>query len=155
MVTISRSRPSVSRVEPIFPEPASRWCIASRCARGLCPNCAGDSLIASSKSQTRRPVCRACGLRWAGDETDALGALVFVALTSLGGFAMPFIVLGRLADVRWGALLLLAALGAGSLAFVLRRSARSGWLLIYYVLHAERLPANWRQRLDLDFPLVD
>lgn len=68
---------------------------------------------------------------------------------------MPFIVLGRLADVRWGALLLLAALGAGSLAFVLRRSARSGWLLIYYVLHAERLPANWRQRLDLDFPLVD
>jgi uncharacterized protein (DUF983 family) len=117
-------------------------------ARGLtnrCPNCGGRSLFEPGRPFTLAGVCGAgCGLKLERDEGSFLGAMSLNYGVTVCGFLVPVLIAYL---VGWFSGTTAAVLaGAGSVLFpiLFYRSSRSWWLMNYYLVLPQHLPANQR-----------
>lgn len=117
-------------------------------ARGLsnrCPNCGARSLFEPGRPFTLLPRCGGCGLRLERDEGSFLGAMSLNYGVTLCLFLVP-VLLAYLAGWLGGAAAsVLAGLGAIGFPILFYRSSRSWWLMNYYLVLPQHLPANQRQ----------
>lgn len=127
------NKPKVTRVEIV--------------ARGLtnrCPNCGARSLFESGSPFTLRAACGECGLKLERDEGSFLGAMSLNYGVTICLFLVP-VLLAYLAG--WiGGLAAAVTAGAGAVGFpiLFYRSSRSWWLMNYYLVLPQHLPANQR-----------
>jgi ribosomal protein S27AE len=132
-------KPKVTRVEIV--------------ARGLtnrCPNCGARSLFESGQPFTLRAACGNCGLKLERDEGSFLGAMSLNYGVTICLFLVP-VLLAYLAGWIGGRTAALMA-GVGAIAFpiLFYRSSRSWWLMNYYLVLPQHLPANQRAVADLE-----
>jgi uncharacterized protein (DUF983 family) len=113
--------------------------------RGLtnrCPNCGGATLFRAGTWFEVNKQCPACGLRFERDEGFFLGSMSLNYGVTLVGFLTPVMLLAYKGVI--GTTLAIVLAGIGSLGFPLLfyRSSRSWWLMQYYALFPQHLPAN-------------
>jgi len=116
--------------------------------RGLthrCPNCGSRTLFVSGSAFTLSGECRECGLKFERDEGSFLGAMSLNYGVTVCGFLVP-VLLAFWAGWISGTVAAVLA-GAGSILFpiVFYRSSRSWWLMNYYLVLPQHLPANQRE----------
>ncbi len=120
-------------------------------ARGLshrCPNCGSRSLFVPGAPFRMAPACRECGLKFERDEGSFLGAVSLNYGVTVCGFLVPVLLAylaGWIGGVTAGVLA-----GAGAILFpvLFYRSSRSWWLMNYYLVVPQHLPANQRALAD-------
>ncbi len=116
-------------------------------ARGLthrCPNCGAKSLFTPGKPFTLQAGCPGCGLKFERDEGSFLGAMSLNYGVTIIGFLVPVLVC-YLAGVLSGLTAsVLAGVGAVGFPILFYRSSRSWWLMNYYLVVPQHLPANQR-----------
>ncbi|HRE83639.1 MAG TPA: DUF983 domain-containing protein [Opitutaceae bacterium] len=113
--------------------------------RGLtlrCPNCGGDGLFQKGKWFRLNRECPHCGLRLERDEGGFLGAMslnygftLIVYLLPVLGLYLGEVISGRTAAIA-------AGVGAVVFPMVFYRWSRSLWLMNYYLVFPQHLPAN-------------
>ncbi len=113
------------------------------CVRGLlhrCPNCGAATLFGRWLRMNER--CRQCGLKFEREDGFFLGALVFdytfIAVFTL--FPVLILIFTQVIDMRAG--LIIAAVCAVVGAFLFHPTSKSLWLMTYYVVVIDDLPAN-------------
>lgn len=116
-------------------------------ARGLthrCPNCGARSLFAPGRPFTLNMECEPCGLRLERDEGGFLGAMSLNYGMTICLFLLPVLgaYLAGWCSGRTAAVL--AGLGAVAFPILFYRSSRSWWLMNYYLVLPQHLPANQR-----------
>ena len=94
------------------------------------------------------PACRECGLKFERDEGSFLGAVSLNYGVTVCGFLVPVLLAylaGWIGGVTAGVLA-----GAGAILFpiLFYRSSRSWWLMNYYLVVPQHLPANQRALAD-------
>lgn len=117
-------------------------------ARGLthrCPNCGAGSLFEPGRRFALRGECAGCGLKFERDEGSFLGAMSLNYGTTVVLFLLP-VLLFYLGGVISGLVAsVLAAVGAVGFPILFYRSSRSWWLMNYYLVVPQHLPANQRE----------
>ena len=117
-------------------------------ARGLtnrCPNCGGHSLFKAGKLFEINSACPDCGLKIEKDEGFFLGSMSLNYGFTLVAVLVPIALLwyyGVLGGSLAGGL---AVAGAVLVPIAFYRSSRSWWLMNYYLVLPQHLPANRRQ----------
>ncbi len=114
-------------------------------ARGLtnrCPNCGQRTLFKEGKLFEVNRSCTQCGLLIERDEGGFLGALALNYGVTLVGFLTPLMLLAYFKVIGFSFAIIAA--GVGSLLFpaLFYRSSRSWWLMNYYLVLPQHLPAN-------------
>ena len=123
-------------------------------ARGIsirCPNCGGKTLFKPGKLFEVNAACPNCGLVIERDEGSFLGAVALNFGTTVVVFLVPVLLLylGGVFSGRTAAII--AGLGAIGFPILFYRSSRSFWLMNYYFVLPQHLPANKvGQRADED-----
>lgn len=126
-------KPRVTRVQ-----------IAARGLANRCPNCGAPSLFEPGRPFTLREQCGGCGLKLERDEGSFLGAMSLNYGVTLCLFLVP-VLLAYLAGWIGGfAASLTAGFGAVFFPVLFYRSSRSWWLMNYYLVLPQHLPANQR-----------
>jgi len=113
--------------------------------RGLtnrCPNCGGRTIFKAGTLFQVNPACPACGLVIERDEGFFLGSLSLNYGVTVVGYLVPVFLLAYNGAVGTNAALVLAGAGALLLPALLYRSSRSWWLMNYYFVMPNHLPAN-------------
>lgn len=117
-------------------------------ARGLanrCPNCGARALFEPSHPFTLRGECGGCGLKLERDEGSFLGAMSLNYGVTICLFLVP-VLLAYLAGWLGGvAAAIIAGTGAICFPILFYRSSRSWWLMNYYLVLPQHLPANQRK----------
>lgn len=114
-------------------------------ARGLthrCPNCGGRTLFRAGTLFQVNAACPACGLPIERDEGFFLGSMSLNYGFTVVCFLVPVLLLyirHRLGGVAAG---VLAGAGALLVPALFYRSSRSWWLMNYYLVLPQHLPAN-------------
>ncbi len=123
----------------------TRLQIAARGLANRCPNCGGRALFVPGRPFTLRPVCGECGLVLERDEGGFLGAMSLNYGVTVCLILLP-ILLAYLFGWIGGATAAVAA-GVGAVLFpvLFYRSSRSWWLMNYYLVLPQHLPANQRR----------
>lgn len=114
-------------------------------ARGIsnrCPNCGGKTLFQPGKLFQVNPACPNCGLVIERDEGSFLGAVALNFGTTVVVFLVPVLLLylGGVFSGRTAAIV--AGVGAVGFPILFYRSSRSFWLMNYYFVLPQHLPAN-------------
>jgi DNA-directed RNA polymerase subunit RPC12/RpoP len=114
-------------------------------ARGItnrCPNCGGKTLFKPGKLFEVNPTCPNCGLKIERDEGSFLGAIALNFGTTVVVFLVPVLLL-YLGGVFSGLTAsIVAGVGAFGFPILFYRSSRSFWLMNYYFVLPQHLPAN-------------
>jgi len=113
-------------------------------ARGLsncCPNC-GNHTLFPPRSLRINPRCPACGLDLDRGEGFFLGPWCINYTIVVFGIVLPAIVLANSARLPWNAAFVVAAIGCLLVPALLYRVSWSWWLMLYFYVSPERLPAN-------------
>lgn len=114
-------------------------------ARGLtnrCPNCGGRTLFKAGTLFEVNKACPQCGLKIERDEGFFLGSLSLNYAVTLVAYLLPVMLLAYF-DVIGGTLaMVLAGVGAILVPALFYRSSRSWWLMNYYLVLPQHLPAN-------------
>jgi uncharacterized protein (DUF983 family) len=119
--------------------------IAARGLANRCPNCGAASLFEPGHPFTLREQCGGCGLKLERDEGSFLGAMSLNYGVTICLFLVP-VLLAYLAGWLGGlAASLLAGIGAVLVPVFIYRSSRSWWLMNYYLVLPNHLPANRRR----------
>jgi uncharacterized protein (DUF983 family) len=114
-------------------------------ARGLtnrCPNCGGRTLFKAGTLFVVNPTCPRCGLRIERDEGFFLGSLSLNYGVTLVGFLTPVMLLAYHEVIGTTTAIVLAGVGAILVPALFYRSSRSWWLMCYYFVLPQHLPAN-------------
>ena len=114
-------------------------------ARGLsnrCPNCGGRTLFKEGTLFQVNAACPRCGLTIERDEGFFLGSLSLNYGVTVVCFLVPVFLLAYKGAISSTAAMILAAAGALLLPALLYRSSRSWWLMNYYLVMPQHLPAN-------------
>ncbi len=117
-------------------------------ARGLsnrCPNCGGRTLFEEGTWFRAKRRCDACGLPIERDEGAFLGAVALNYGVTVVLFLVPVLLLHLAGVIPGVAAAWVAGIGAIVVPILLYRSARSWWLMNYYVLFPHHLPVNQRE----------
>ncbi len=114
-------------------------------ARGLtnrCPNCGGHTLFKAGTFFQTNKECPQCGFKIERDEGFFLGSMSLNFGVTLVGFLTPVMLLAYYNMI--GTTLAIVLAGAGSFGFpaLFYRSSRRWWLMNYYFLLPQHLPAN-------------
>lgn len=119
----------------------TRWQIIQRGLQCRCPNCGNRSLFPpkSLRIRERCPVCETLFYRGPG---FFLGPLVINYTIAVFVFVLPAIVAGVRGAIPWVVALVLAGLGCVVIPALLYRYTWSWWLMGYFYLMPEFLPAN-------------
>ncbi len=130
-------KPKVTRVQ-----------IVGRGLGNRCPNCGARSLFEPGRPFTLRADCGNCGLRLEREEGSFLGAMSLNYGVTICLFLVPVLLayLGRWIG-GWTAAVV-AGFGAVLFPILFYRSSRSWWLMNYYLVLPQHLPANQRAVAD-------
>lgn len=113
--------------------------------RGLrihCPNCGSPGLFKEGKWFTLNRSCTRCGLRFERDEGGFLGAISLNYGFTVVCFLVPVLVLYLKGILSGLAASLIAGVGAIVVPMLFYRHSRSLWLMNYYLVLPQHLPAN-------------
>lgn len=113
--------------------------------RGLtncCPNCGGRTLFNRQTHFELNVECSICGFRFERDDGFFFGATWLCSGATILCFLAPVLFLAYAKVIGETTALVLA--GVGSIAFpaLIYRASRSWWLLCFYFVLPEQLPAN-------------
>lgn len=114
-------------------------------ARGLtnrCPNCGARSLFKEGTLFEINPACSECGLKIERDEGGFLGALSLNYGVTLVVFVTPVMLLAVFEVFSWQTAAIVGGIGAVGFPALFYRSSRSWWLMNYYLVLPQHLPAN-------------
>ena len=120
----------------------TRLKIVQRGLANRCVNCGGRTLFEPGTLFRVHRACPRCGLPIDRDDGFFLGSMSLNYGVTLGGFLLPVAILGFTGVI--GANTALAVGIAGAIVFpaLFYRSSRSWWLMTYYLLLPQHLPAN-------------
>ncbi|HEY0966912.1 MAG TPA: DUF983 domain-containing protein [Opitutaceae bacterium] len=114
-------------------------------ARGLsnrCPNCGARSLFKEGTLFEVNPDCGNCGLKIERDEGGFLGALSLNYGVTLVAFVTPVMLLAIFGVFSFRTAVIVGGIGAIAFPAIFYRSSRSWWLMNYYLVLPQHLPAN-------------
>jgi uncharacterized protein (DUF983 family) len=114
-------------------------------ARGLtnrCPNCGGRTLFKQQTFFQLNAECPACGLKFARDDGFFLGATWLNYGVTVICFLAPMMFLAYEKVIGETMAIVLAGAGSIVVPMLIFRSSRSWWLLSYYFVLPQQLPAN-------------
>jgi uncharacterized protein (DUF983 family) len=116
-------------------------------ARGLtnrCPNCGGRTLFRPGKYFQVNPNCPACGftIERNNDEGFYLGSASLNYGMTIMLYLVPIMLLWFFGVIGGTLAAVLAAVGAVAFPILFYRSSRSWWLMNYYLVFPQHLPAN-------------
>ncbi len=114
-------------------------------ARGLriqCPNCGSPGLFKEGSCFTLNRNCSRCGLRLERDEGAFLGAISLNYGMTVVCFLVPVLVLYLKGILSGFAASIIAGAGAILVPMLLYRFSKSLWLMNYYLVLPQHLPAN-------------
>lgn len=117
-------------------------------ARGLtnrCPNCGARSLFEPGRPFSLRPACGGCGLKLERDEGSFLGAMSLNYGVTICLFLVPVLLIYLGGGLSGLAASIIAGVGAIVFPILFYRSSRSWWLMNYYLVLPQHLPANQRE----------
>lgn len=117
-------------------------------ARGLthrCPNCGAKSLFTPGRPFTLQAGCTSCALKFERDEGSFLGAMSLNYGVTVIGFLVPVLVCYLSGVCSGMTASVLAGVGAVGFPVLFYRSSRSWWLMNYYLVMLQHLPANQRE----------
>ena len=120
----------------------TRLQIVGRGLSNRCPNCGGRTIFKPGTLFQVNPACPACGLVIERDEGFFLGSLSINYGVTVVGYLVPVFLLAYNGAIGTTAALILAGAGALLLPALLYRSSRSWWLMNYYLVMPNHLPAN-------------
>src|SRR5579871_5973057 len=113
--------------------------------RGLtnrCPNCGGSTLFRAGTLFEVNKACPACGLRFERDEGFFLGSMSINYGVTLVCFLTPVMILLYKGVIGTTLAIILAGVGSIGFPLLFYRSSRSWWLMQYYAMFPQHLPAN-------------
>lgn len=116
--------------------------VIARGLRNRCPNCGNATLFREGTWFHVNKECRRCGLQFERDEGFFIGSMSLNYGVTIICFLTPVMLLAY-EDVI-GTKTAVALAGVGSILFpiLFYRSSRSWWLMQYYLLFPQHLPAN-------------
>lgn len=120
-------------------------------ARGLtlrCPNCGSRSLFEAGRPLRLNRQCPNCQLPFERDEGSFLGAIALNYGITTVAFLMPVLVGYLLSWYSGLTASIVALIGSLLVPLLIYRPSRSWWLMNYYLVLPQHLPAN--QSSDLD-----
>lgn len=115
--------------------------------RGLtnrCPNCGGRTLFKVRTFFELNEECPKCRLKFARDEGFFLGATWLNYFVTVICFLGPVLILAYKKVIGENAAIVLVGIGSIGIPALIFRSSRSWWLLSYYFVLPQQLPANQR-----------
>ncbi|MCX6938824.1 MAG: DUF983 domain-containing protein [Verrucomicrobia bacterium] len=118
--------------------------IAARGLTNCCPNCGARTLFVPGAPFKIAPTCTACGLKLEREEGSFLGAMSLNYGMTICLFLVPVLVAYLLGWLSGLTAAILAGLGAVGFPIFFYRSSRSWWLMNYYLVLPQHLPANQR-----------
>ncbi|HEY1764156.1 MAG TPA: DUF983 domain-containing protein, partial [Opitutaceae bacterium] len=89
--------------------------------------------------------CPSCGLRFERDEGFFLGSMSINYGVTLAFFLTPVMILLYKGVIGTTLAIVLAAVGSIGFPLLFYRSSRSWWLMQYYAMFPQHLPANQEQ----------
>jgi uncharacterized protein (DUF983 family) len=116
--------------------------------RGLtnrCPNCGARSLFEPGRPFRLRPACGECGLVLERDEGGFLGAMSLNYGVTICLFLVPVLLAYLFGWIGGVAAAVTAGVGSVVFPVLFYRSSRSWWLMNYYLVLPQHLPANQRR----------
>jgi uncharacterized protein (DUF983 family) len=122
--------------------PVSRLQIIQRGLTNRCPNCGGKTLFKPGKLYELNRTCPRCGLTIERDEGFFLGSMSLNYGVTCVGYVTPVLILAYKGVVSSTTAIVLAGIGAIAVPALLYRSSRSWWLMNYYLVLPQHLPAN-------------
>ncbi len=120
----------------------TRLQIAARGLSNRCPNCGGRTLFKKGTLFEINPACPDCGLRIERDEGFFLGSMSLNYGLTVVLCLLPLTLLACYGVIRVGLAVILAAAAAVCFPIAFYRTSRSLWLMNYYLVLPEQLPAN-------------
>jgi uncharacterized protein (DUF983 family) len=120
----------------------TRTQIISRGLRIHCPNCGSPELFKKGRWFTLNRSCPRCGLRLERDEGGFLGAISLNYGFTVVCFLVPVLVLYLNGILSGFTASMIAGAGAIIVPILFYRHSRSLWLMNYYLVLPQHLPAN-------------
>ncbi len=118
--------------------------IAARGLTNCCPNCGERTLFVPGAPFKVASSCTACGLKLEREEGSFLGAMSLNYGMTICLFLVPVLVAYLLGGLSGLTAAILAGFGAVGFPILFYRSSRSWWLMNYYLVLPQHLPANQR-----------
>ena len=131
--TLTLMKPIVTRVQ-----------IVGRGLGNRCPNCGARSLFEPGRPFTLRAACGNCGLKLERDEGSFLGAMSLNYGVTICLFLVPVLLAYLGGWIAGWTAAVIAGVGAVGFPILFYRSSRSWWLMNYYLVLPQHLPANQR-----------
>ncbi len=131
--TLILMKPRVTRVQ-----------IVGRGLSNRCPNCGARSLFEPGRPFTLRAACGNCGLKLERDEGSFLGAMSLNYGVTICLFLVPVLLAYLGGWIGGWTAAVIAGVGAVGFPILFYRSSRSWWLMNYYLVLPQHLPANQR-----------
>jgi uncharacterized protein (DUF983 family) len=131
---------------PRPPLQVSRWQIIGRGLTNRCPNCGQRTLFVPGKLFEIVPACPNCGLKIERDEGFFLGSMSLNYGFTVVVFLVPVLLLGYNGVIGTSTAFLIGGVGAVLIPMLFYRSSRSWWLMNYYFVLPQHLPANRASR---------
>lgn len=125
----------------------TRWKIFARGVTNRCPNCGGRTLFKPGTLFEINAECANpdCGLKIERDEGFFLGSMSLNYGVTIIGVLTPVLILYLVGILSGLAAAILAGVGAIGFPILFYRSSRSWWLMNYYLVVPQHLPANRRE----------
>ena len=122
----------------------SRGQIIQRGLTHCCPNCGAHTLFKRGSPFQINARCPACGFEFERqhDEGFYLGSMSLNFGVTLVCFLTPVMLLAFFKVIGTTTAIVLAGVGAFAFPALFYRSSRSWWLMQYYLLFPQHLPAN-------------
>ncbi|MDB6095119.1 MAG: hypothetical protein JWM32_2681 [Verrucomicrobia bacterium] len=120
----------------------TRMQIIGRGLTNRCPNCGQRTLFKAGTFFDVNKECPNCGLKIERDEGSFLGAMSLNYGVTLVCFLVPVMLLWYNKVIGNTTAIILAAIGAVGFPALFYRSSRSWWLMNYYLVLPQHLPAN-------------
>ncbi len=118
--------------------------IISRGLSNRCPNCGGRTLFQAGKIFTVNKRCAACDftIERDNDEGFYLGSASLNYGMTIVLYLVPVMLLWFYGEIGGTTAGVLAGIGAIGFPILFYRSSRSWWLMNYYLVFPQHLPAN-------------
>jgi uncharacterized protein (DUF983 family) len=113
--------------------------------RGLtnrCPNCGQRTLFQAGSYFRINPTCPNCGLNIERDEGFFIGSMSLNYGVTIVVFLVPIMILAFKGTISTLAATIVGAVVAVAVPALFYRSSRSWWLMNYYLVLPQHLPAN-------------
>lgn len=128
------------------PLQVTRWQIVARGLTNRCPNCGARTLFQTGKLFEMAPACPQCGLKIERDEGFFLGSMSLNYGFTVVVFLTPILIMAFHGVIAPAPAFIIGGIGAVVVPMLFYRSSRSWWLMNYYFVLPQHLPANQASR---------